>query len=121
MSSHEIATFITEWLGGQLGQTVLPDGLVAGAGASPTVARGVINQNTPFGIYISVDGRPTYSSWSDPEANEIDPNIGALVGDNQGQNVEYAPSGYSHGNYPFTWFNPALNNGVGASIQASAR
>jgi hypothetical protein len=73
----------------QQGQTVLPDGLVAGAGSTPNVARGVINQNTPFGIYISVDGRPTYSSWSDPEANEIDPNIGALVGDNQGHLIRY--------------------------------
>jgi hypothetical protein len=38
------------------------------------------------------------------------------VGDNQGQNIDYAPAGYSHGNYPFTWFNPQLNNGNGAWV-----
>lgn len=73
----------------QQGQTVLPDQLVSGGGAGATVARGTINQNGPFGIYISVDGRPTYSSWSDPEANKIDPNFGQLVGDNQGHLIRY--------------------------------
>ncbi len=38
------------------------------------------------------------------------------VGDNQGQNIEYAPSGYAHGNYTFTWFNPLLANGAGAWV-----
>ena len=32
-----------------------------------------------------------------------------LVGDNQGANVDYAPSGYDLGNYTFNWFNPATN------------
>ena len=32
-----------------------------------------------------------------------------LVGDNQGANVDYAPSGYDLGNYNFSWFNPATN------------
>ncbi|MCJ8521156.1 hypothetical protein ABID21_004205 [Pseudorhizobium tarimense] len=73
----------------QQGQTVLPDQLVSGGGAGATVARGTINQNGPFGIYISVDGRPTYSSWSDPEANKIDPNFGHLVGDSQGHLIRY--------------------------------
>ncbi|HWK63935.1 MAG TPA: carbohydrate-binding protein [Rhizobiaceae bacterium] len=73
----------------QQGQTVLPDQLVAGSGAGATVARGTITQNGPFGLYISVDGRPTYSSWSDPEANRIDPNFGQLVGDNQGHLIRF--------------------------------
>ncbi|WP_181707662.1 carbohydrate-binding protein [Chthonobacter rhizosphaerae] len=73
----------------QQGQTILPDQLVAGAGSGATVARGVINQNGPFGLFISVDGRPTYSSWSDPEANRIDPNFGQLVGDDQGHLIRF--------------------------------
>ena len=44
----------------QQDQTVSPDQHVAGAGAGAGVARGTINQSTPFGLYISVDGRPTY-------------------------------------------------------------
>ncbi|WP_236037996.1 carbohydrate-binding protein [Belnapia arida] len=73
----------------QQGQTVLPDALVAGAGAGANVARATINQNGPFGLYISVDGRPTYSSWSDPKINNVDPNIGQLVGDNQGHLIRF--------------------------------
>ncbi|MBC9205572.1 carbohydrate-binding protein [Roseomonas aerophila] len=73
----------------QQGQTVLPDQLVAGAGAGANVARATINQNGPFGLYISVDGRPTYASWSDPEINKIDPNFGQLVGDNQGHLIRF--------------------------------
>ncbi len=73
----------------QQGQTVLPDQLQAGAGAGANVARGTINQNGPFGLYISVDGRPTYSSWTDPEANKIDPDFGQLVGDNQGHLLRF--------------------------------
>ncbi|WP_043361989.1 putative Ig domain-containing protein [Belnapia sp. F-4-1] len=73
----------------QQGQTVLPDALVPGAGAGANVARATINQNGPFGLYISVDGRPTYSSWSDPKINNVDPNIGQLVGDNQGHLIRF--------------------------------
>ena len=73
----------------QQGQTVLPDQLVAGAGAGANVARGTISGTTPFGLYISVDGRPTYSSWTDPEANKIDPNFGQLVGENQGHLIRF--------------------------------
>ena len=73
----------------QQGQTVLPDQLVTGAGAGANVARGTINQSTPFGLYISVDGRPTYSSWTDPVANRIDPQFGQLVGDDQGHLIRF--------------------------------
>ncbi|GHC72866.1 carbohydrate-binding protein [Limoniibacter endophyticus] len=73
----------------QQGQTVLPDQLVAGSGAGASVARGTISQNTPFGLFISVDGRPTYSSWTDPEANKIDPNFGQLVGEDQGHLIRF--------------------------------
>jgi hypothetical protein len=50
------------------------------------VARGAIARAEPFGVYVAVDGRPTYASWSDHAANELDPALvkasGApLVGD----------------------------------------
>lgn len=70
-------------------QSVLPDGLVAGAGAAGGVARGAINQNGPFGLFVSVDGRPTFASWSDPEANRIDPDFGQLVGGDQGHLIRF--------------------------------
>ncbi|MGM0560076.1 MAG: carbohydrate-binding protein [Pseudomonadota bacterium] len=70
-------------------QTVLPNSHVAGDGAGSSVARGQINQNGPFGLFISVDGRPTYASWSDPEANRIDPDFGQLVGDDQGHLIRF--------------------------------
>ncbi|WP_185982723.1 carbohydrate-binding protein [Aureimonas mangrovi] len=73
----------------QQGQTVLPDQLLAGPGAGASVARGTINVSTPFGLYISVDGRPTYSSWTDPNANRIDPNFGQLVNDQQGHLIRF--------------------------------
>ena len=73
----------------QQGQTVLPDQLVPGAGAGASVARAAINQNGPFGLHITVDGRPTYASWTDPQANRIDPDFGQLVGDNQGHLIRF--------------------------------
>jgi hypothetical protein len=82
----------------QQGQTVLPDQLVAGSGSGASVARATINQNDPFGLYISVDGRPTYASWSDPEANKIDPNFGQLVGDNQGHLIRFFQALDANGN-----------------------
>ncbi|MFC4171943.1 carbohydrate-binding protein [Microvirga sp. GCM10011540] len=82
----------------QQGQTVLPDQLLAGAGSGANVARATINHNNPFGLYISVDGRPTYASWSDPEANKIDPNFGHLVGDNQGHLIRFFQALDANGN-----------------------
>ncbi|MCB5176049.1 carbohydrate-binding protein, partial [Microvirga lenta] len=82
----------------QQGQTILPDQLLAGAGSGANVARATINHNNPFGLYISVDGRPTYASWSDPEANKIDPNFGHLVGDNQGHLIRFFQALDANGN-----------------------
>ncbi|MDY8108968.1 carbohydrate-binding protein [Fulvimarina sp. 2208YS6-2-32] len=72
----------------QQGQTVMPDQLVPGTGAGGT-ARGVINSDAPFGLHITVDGRPTYASWTDPQANNLDPSFGNLVGDNQGHLIRF--------------------------------
>jgi len=68
----------------QQGQTLLPDGLVVGAGDTGSVARGAVSLQAPFGLRVTVDGRPTYASWSDPEANEIDPQFGQIVADGRG-------------------------------------
>jgi hypothetical protein len=38
------------------------------------------------------------------------------VGDNSGANIDYAPSNYTPGNYPFSWFNPLAANGAGAWV-----
>ncbi|WP_265502024.1 carbohydrate-binding protein [Paracoccus beibuensis] len=70
-------------------QTVLPDGHVAGAANSGGTARATITGDDPFGLFIAVDGRPTYASWTDPEANRIDPDFGQLVGENQGHLVRF--------------------------------
>jgi hypothetical protein len=79
-------------------QTVSPSTLVAGPGSGSGVARGTINQSDAFGLFISVDGRPTYASWSDPEANKIDPDFGQLVGANQGHLIRYFQALDSDGN-----------------------
>ena len=38
------------------------------------------------------------------------------VGDNQGSNIDHAPSGYDYGNYTFTWFNPVTNAWVNDEV-----
>ncbi|MCA0940154.1 carbohydrate-binding protein, partial [Salipiger pacificus] len=53
-------------------QTLLPDGLISGAGAQSGVARASIDSDDPFGLRVTVDGRPTFSAWSDPDANVAD-------------------------------------------------
>ncbi|SDE30434.1 Carbohydrate binding module (family 35) [Paracoccus isoporae] len=73
----------------QQAQTILPDGLVPGTGDTGSVARATITGNDPFGLFVSVDGRPTYASWTDPEANRIDPDFGNLVGDDQGHLIRF--------------------------------
>ena len=82
----------------QQGQTVLPDQLLAGPGAGPSVARGVIDQDGPFGLHIAVDGKPTYASWTDPEANRIDPDFGNLVGETQGHLIRFFQALDAEGN-----------------------
>jgi hypothetical protein len=73
----------------QQGQTILPDGLVPGTGNTGSVARAVINASTPFGLKVTVDGRPTYASWTDPSANRIDPDFGQLVADDRGHLIRF--------------------------------
>jgi hypothetical protein len=60
----------------QQGQTVLPDGLVVGAGDTGSVGRASIDRDEPFGLKVTVDGRPTFAAWTDPEANKLDPELG---------------------------------------------
>ena len=64
----------------QQAQTVSPEGLVSGPGSTGSVASVSIDRDDPFGLYIAVDGRSTFVSWSDPEANRLDPNIGGVNG-----------------------------------------
>ncbi|SES39254.1 Carbohydrate binding module (family 6) [Tranquillimonas rosea] len=70
-------------------QTILPEGLVPGDGSTGGVARATISGDDPFGLFVSVDGRPTYASWTDPEANRIDPDFGQLVGDDEGHLIRF--------------------------------
>lgn len=42
------------------------------------------------------------------------------VGDNVGQNIDYAPTAIAYGNYNFNWFNPLANSGAGAWVADSA-
>ena len=53
---------------------------MSGAGSTGSVAATSIDRDDPFGLYIAVDGRSTFVSWSDPEANRLDPNIGSVNG-----------------------------------------
>jgi len=73
----------------QQGQTVLPTGLVAGSGDTGGLARGTIASILPFGIHITVDGRPTFASWSDPNANDLDPQFGQLVAPGRGHLIRF--------------------------------
>ncbi|PZX13104.1 carbohydrate binding protein with CBM6 domain [Palleronia aestuarii] len=73
----------------QQGQTLLPDGLVFGPGDTGGVARGTITGTEPFGLRVTVDGRPTYASWTDPEINRIDPDFGQLVDDAAGHLIRF--------------------------------
>ena len=87
LSSHSLdSADLTELFAAddQQGQTILPDGLVPGTGDTGTVARAAFNPTEPFGLKVTVDGRPTYASWTDPEANRIDPDFGRLVADDRG-------------------------------------
>ena len=82
----------------QQGQTILPDGLVPGTGDTGTVARAAFAPDGPFGLKVTVDGRPTYASWTDPEANKIDPDFGQLVGPNQGHLIRFFEAKDAAGN-----------------------
>ncbi len=82
----------------QQGQTVLPDGLVPGTGDTGGVARASFNPSAPFGLKVTVDGRPTYASWTDPEANRIDPKFGQLVADDRGHLIRFFEAKDAAGN-----------------------
>ncbi len=76
------------------GQTILPDGLLAGPGDTGSVARNVIDSDEPFGLKVTVDGRPTFTSWTDPEANRLDPQLvnasgNPLVADDAGHLIRF--------------------------------
>jgi hypothetical protein len=63
----------------QQGQTLSPERLVSGPGSTGTPAAAVLDIDGPFGMRVTVDGRPTFAAWSDPRINRIDADIGSLV------------------------------------------
>jgi hypothetical protein len=63
----------------QQGQTLSPEGLVSGPGSTGAVASTQLDVDGPFGMRVTVDDRPTFSAWSDPRINRVDPDIGSLV------------------------------------------
>ncbi|ANT62899.1 hypothetical protein AYJ57_20665 (plasmid) [Salipiger sp. CCB-MM3] len=78
-------------------QTLLPDGLVAGTGALPGVARASIDRDDAFGLRVTVDGRPTYSAWSDPDANVADETYN-ISGTNEGHYIRFFQAKDADGN-----------------------
>lgn len=66
------------------------------------------NQSAPppgFGLTAPLATRPYFHFY---------------VGDNQGQNVDYAPTPFKQGAYTFNWFNPLANGGTGAWVADAA-
>ena len=80
------------------GQTLLPGGLVPGAGDAGSAASATIDDDGPFDLKVTVDGRPTYASWTDPEANRIDPQFGRLVDDDAGHLIRFLQAKDAAGN-----------------------
>ncbi|WP_353475011.1 CBM35 domain-containing protein [Salipiger sp. H15] len=78
-------------------QTLLPDGLVAGPGAQPGVARASIDRDGAFGLRVTVDGQPTYSAWSDPDANVADDTYG-ITPPNEGHYIRFFQAKDAAGN-----------------------
>ena len=75
LNIHELdSDALTELFAGddQQGQTVLPGGLVVGAGDTGSVGRASVDRDAPFGLKVTVDGRPTFAAWTDPEANKAE-------------------------------------------------
>jgi hypothetical protein len=66
---------------------------------------------------VMISDHPVYAPAGQPKGNQSAPAAPLAtrgyyhfyVGDNRGQNVEHAPSGYDYGSYTFTWFNPQTN------------
>ena len=78
-------------------QTLLPDGLVSGPGAADGVARASLDRDTPFGLKVTVDGRPTYSAWTDPDANLAD-DAYDLSASNEGHYIRFFQAKDAAGN-----------------------
>jgi hypothetical protein len=79
LNLHEVdSAALTELFAGdeQQGQTVLPTGLVAGDGDTGSVARVALDRDAPFGLKVTVDGRPGFAAWTDPEINKLDDTLG---------------------------------------------
>ena len=81
----------------QQGQTLLPDGLVAGPGDTGAVAQASFSPTGGFGLRLAIDGRPDRGAWTDPEANEIDPGYGAQVADGAGHQFRFFEAKTSSG------------------------
>ncbi len=100
LNSHSLTSSgLSELYAGddQQGQTVLPDGLVPGAGDSGDTARASFDGTTPFGLKVTVDGRPTFAAWSDPDINLADPAFNLGAGD-EGHYLRYFQAKDGDGN-----------------------
>jgi outer membrane receptor for ferric coprogen and ferric-rhodotorulic acid len=69
---------------------------------------------------VMINDNPIYAPAGQPKGNQSGTTAPLatrgyyhfLVGDNQGQNVDYGPGGFGYGQYPFRWFNPATSTWV---------
>jgi hypothetical protein len=70
---------------------------------------------------VNLRDHPIYAPAGLPKGNQSGTNAAQTasrvynrfyVGDNNGQNIDYAPSPIRYGDYPFSWFNPATNQWV---------
>jgi hypothetical protein len=69
---------------------------------------------------VNIRDNPIYAPAGQPKANQSGTAAPLAtriynrfyVGDNQGQNIDYAPSPIRYGEYPFSWFNPLTNQWV---------
>lgn len=77
------------------GQTVLPDGFVPGTGDTGSVGQAALDRDAPFGIKVTVDGRPTFAAWSDPEVNKADAELGV---NNEGHYIRFFEAKDANGN-----------------------
>lgn len=73
----------------QQGQTVSPEGLIAGAGSTGFVASSRFRPDAPFGFKLAIDDRPTFAAWSDPEINERDPAFAGVVDADSGHLMRF--------------------------------
>ncbi len=52
------------------------------------MARATINRDTPFGLKVTVDNKPTFSAWTDPNANLADKTFNLSAG-NEGHYIRF--------------------------------